>query len=112
MRRIFSFRDRAAVTILQGLLADEGIESVVQNENMAAVSGRVPFELAAPEVWVRDEDEERALQMVEQFETGELKPPADAKRWQCPACGEAIEGQFTACWKCGTPKGPEEPASE
>jgi hypothetical protein len=24
------------------------------------------------------------------------KPP-----WQCPDCGEALEGQFSACWHCG-----------
>jgi hypothetical protein len=111
MKRIFAYRDRAAVTILQGLLADEGVESVVQNENMAAVAGRVPFELAVPEIWVRDQDEERALQIVEQFETGELAAPANAEPWRCLACGQSIEGQFTACWKCGTPREPVEPAS-
>jgi len=26
-------------------------------------------------------------------------PPAPA--WACPACGEQVEGNFNACWKCG-----------
>jgi hypothetical protein len=21
--------------------------------------------------------------------------------WKCAGCGEELEGQFTACWKCG-----------
>ena len=24
--------------------------------------------------------------------------------WNCKKCGEAIEDQFDACWKCATPK--------
>ena len=24
--------------------------------------------------------------------------------WTCPKCGEQVEDQFDACWKCSTPK--------
>jgi len=27
--------------------------------------------------------------------------------WKCPACGEGVESQFDACWKCGRPKPPD-----
>lgn len=60
MKRIFASQDRAAISIVQGLLADEGIDATIQNENMSAISGEVPFTLAMPEICVlRDEDEAR-----------------------------------------------------
>ena len=43
MKRVFASQDRAAIAIVCGLLADEGIETTIQNENMSAVSGEVPF---------------------------------------------------------------------
>ncbi len=103
MKRVFASQDRAAIAIVCGLLADEGIDTAIQNVNMSAVSGEVPFQLAMPEICVlRDEDEERALAIVERFECGEARDQ-ESKPWQCSSCGEMIEGQFTACWKCGTP---------
>jgi hypothetical protein len=30
--------------------------------------------------------------------------------WSCPDCGEKLEGQFTHCWNCGSPRPePESP---
>ena len=104
IKRVFASQDRAAIAIVCGLLADEGIETTIQNENMSAVSGEVPFTLAMPEICVlRDEDEAQALAIVERFESGETRDQESTEPWKCPRCGEVIEGQFTACWKCGTP---------
>lgn len=103
MKRVFPSQDRAAIAIVRELLANEGIETIIQNENMSAVSGEVPFTLAMPEIWiVRDEDEARALTIVRGFDSGEARDQEGQEPWTCPRCGEAIEGQFTACWKCGT----------
>src|SRR4051812_10831369 len=31
--------------------------------------------------------------------------------WQCPKCGESIEGSFDLCWNCGTSRdGVEDPS--
>lgn len=104
MKRVFASQDRAALAIVHGMLADEGIETTIQNENTSAVSGEVPFMLALPEVWVlRDEDEAPARVIVERFHSGEALDQKPSQPWKCPHCGEMIEGQFTACWNCGTP---------
>ena len=103
MKRVFASQDQTAITIVCGLLANEGIGTTIQNENMSAVSGEVPFTLALPEVWVvRDEDEVRALTIVEGFTSGEARDQQGKESWKCPHCREMIEGQFTSCWKCGT----------
>ena len=103
MKRVFASQDQAAIAIVRELLANEGIETTIQNENMSAVSGEVPFTLAMPEICVvRDEDEAQALAIVERFDFGETREQEHKEPWKCPRCGETIEGQFAACWKCGT----------
>ncbi|NLE61257.1 MAG: DUF2007 domain-containing protein [Planctomycetes bacterium] len=104
MKRVFASQDQTLIVIVRGLLADEGIDTVVQNENMSAVVGEVPFFLAMPEICVvRDEDESQAIAIIERFESGEGREQELMKPWRCPRCGETMEEQFTACWKCGTP---------
>ena len=104
MKQVFSSQDPTALAIVRELLAHEGIDTAILNQNMAAVSGEVPFILALPQVWIaRDEDEERALAIVQRFDSGELRNPEHREPWTCPQCGETIEGQFDACWKCGAP---------
>ena len=103
MKRVFASLDQTALAIVCNLLANEGIDTTIQNENMSAVSGSVPFTLAMPEVWiVRDEDEAKALTIVAGFVSGDALEQQGKESWKCPQCGETIEGQFTSCWKCGT----------
>ena len=103
MKRVFASQDQAALAIVRELVANEGIGTTIQNEKMSTVSGEVPFTLALPEVWVvRDEDEVRALAIVEAFNSGEARDQQCKESWNCPHCGETIEKQFTSCCKCGT----------
>ena len=103
MKKIYSPQDVSEIEIIRGLLADEGIKTTVLNEDVGEVAGVVPFAQAMPQVWlVNDEDEERALEIVERMDSGEVRESLGGKPWKCTRCGEAIEAQFTACWKCGT----------
>ncbi len=131
MRRILGSRspvrmsDPELVLVFQSLLQEAGIPVVVQDE----VRGTVFY----PTLWVvNDADYERALEIIDANppvprecpecgydlrglpeprcpECGEpffrpIRPPD----WICPHCDERLEGQFTACWKCGA-KRPEKP---
>ena len=40
---------------------------------------------------------EKAKELIDGFLAGVNNGDA----WQCPACGEHSEAQFTACWRCG-----------
>jgi len=44
-----------------------------------------------------------AAEDVRDFLQGRLATGGEA--WQCSECGETSEGQFTACWQCGTARG-------
>lgn len=103
MKKIYSSQDVSEIEILRGLLAEEGIKTTVLNEDVGEIAGVVPFTQAMPQVWViNDEDEERALTIVERMDSGEVRESLGGTPWTCARCGEAMEGQFTTCWKCGT----------
>lgn len=100
MKTVFTSLDALAVHHLQNVLRAEGIRTVIRNELLSRLAGEVPFTEVAIELVVPDDaDAERAVRLIGELRSG--GPPAGAP-WQCPGCGERIEPQFTACWRCGT----------
>ncbi len=98
MRRLCKAASLPDAHILRGLLAQEGIEAHVLNENAQSGVGQLPVVEALPELWVEDEkDWERATDVVRRFEAA---PRIDAAL-RCAACGEDNPGNFQVCWNCG-----------
>ena len=86
---------------LKNLLEAEDIRCHIRNELLSRLAGEIPFTECAPQLWLLDErDLERARRIVADIgRSAVAKPP-----WQCPDCGEPLEGQFSACWHCGAPR--------
>ena len=98
MRLLYSSLKLLDVHHLKNLLEAEGIRCHIRNELLSRLAGEIPFTECAPELWLLDErDLERARRILADF--GRAAPPR--ARWQCPGCGETLEGQFSACWHCG-----------
>lgn len=96
----FSTNDRAQAGLFKGLLAREGVACVLRNEQLFAALGEIPFLECFPELWVIDDEMwPRARMLLDGWlkSEAEMRPP-----WVCPDCGERLEGQFGACWKCET----------
>lgn len=83
--------------LIHSILEANGIPNVIRNDVLQTLSGEVPFTSAWPEVWVLEEaDADQARELIA---CG--APAANTPDWTCPSCGELIEGEFDACWKCG-----------
>ncbi len=95
----FSLADRAQAGLLKDFLAREGVACILRNEQLSAALGEIPFLECFPELWVIDDEMwPRAKMLLD----GWLKADAvSAPSWACATCGEKLEGQFGACWKCG-----------
>jgi len=88
--------------MFKDLLEAEGIEAVIQGEDLFGMRGELPLTNdSLPSIWVKEVDYERARELVLDFEEGE-NPEAAGDPWTCPECGEVLESQFTVCWNCGT----------
>jgi rubrerythrin len=56
-------------------------------------------------VHVSPSNAERARQIVTRHLKGaSVSEAALMPAWRCVNCGEMVEGQFQACWKCGRAK--------
>jgi hypothetical protein len=98
MRLLYSSLKLLEVHHLRNLLEAEGIRCEIRNELLSRLAGEIPFTECAPEIWLLDErDLEQARRIVDDFGRAAVAGP----QWQCPVCGEALEGQFSGCWHCG-----------
>jgi hypothetical protein len=99
MKVIFSSLNLVELYHLKNLLQSAGIPCRIHREDLARLAGEIPFpECSAQLVIEPGADAERAEEIVAEF----ARPLRNAASWSCPGCGERLEGQFTACWKCGS----------
>lgn len=105
MTRVYSARDLAEAHFVKGLLATEQIPAVIESGALQAVLGAIPVNPESlPSVWVEEEYTERAMQIIGEMQHGGPAATEAQRTWTCPRCGEVLEGQFSNCWKCGTPR--------
>lgn len=98
MQLLYSSLNLHEVHHLKNLLEVEGIRCRITNELLSRLAGEIPFTECAPQLWLLNEgDLDRARQVVRDFG----RSAAAAPTWQCPDCGESLEGQFSTCWQCG-----------
>jgi hypothetical protein len=102
MKQIYSARDEVDAQLAKTALDEADIESVIQPGGLGSILGELAVsEETLPSLWVREEDADRASAVLTTFKANQPPPPTSLP-WTCPNCREAIEPQFTACWKCGT----------
>ena len=99
MKKLTSSESIITINQYKNLLESEGIPSSIKNEHLGSIIGEMPFVEVWPQLWViNDLDFDRAKQLIDSAIADE-SPQAS---WQCRQCGEENEGQFSACWTCGT----------
>ncbi len=107
LRKIYIADGPGDAHILRGLLETEGIDAVIRGADFVPLQGGTMFGMETrPSIWVLDDHPERyarAVEIAEGYSASKGAPAApEAETWRCRWCGETVEGQFTACWHCGT----------
>jgi len=98
MKRVFSSHNQILLHHSRNLLEAEGIGTEVRNLMLASAMGELPPAECQAELWVEDQDRERAEAVL-------TRKPAGPD-WKC-ACGETLGPQFAQCWNCGALRTPE-----
>jgi Putative prokaryotic signal transducing protein len=100
LRKVHTAESIIEISHLRNLLEGAGIACYVRNERLGGALGEIPFVECWPELWVlRNGDALHARGLIDTARA----PPAPAPDWTCTACGERVEGQFDACWRCAAP---------
>lgn len=104
MKLVFDHIDFTVVGHLQSILQGEGIRTEIRNEAGSGAAGELPFTQVYPELWILDnKDETRAKEIIREFRvTAAGTPPGPD--WTCPVCHELVDGVFSECWNCSTPR--------
>ncbi len=98
---MFSSLNLVEVHHLKNLLQSAGVRCRIRNEELSRLAGEVPFlDCSAQLIVERPQDAERAEEIVREYR----RPARYAPPWNCAGCGETLEGQFTDCWNCGSPR--------
>lgn len=98
MKALLTSLNLLEVHHLKNVLEAEGIRCWIKNELLSRLAGEIPFTECALELHlVHEHDLPRAEALLEVWR----RPPPPGRPWTCASCGELIEGQFGACWKCG-----------
>ncbi|CAM2066235.1 DUF2007 domain-containing protein [Sulfidibacter corallicola] len=104
MRRVFVTQEFSELRYVQSLLGEQHIDFVTKNEHLmgtGSAAGEVPPFFCPMEIWIADDQKEEEIAAMIQRS---LKAPRLVQAsWRCQTCGEEMEGQFSACWKCAAP---------
>ena len=103
MKRVYSARNSLNAHDARLFLENNGVPALVANDNSALEVGFSFTPASAPGVFVAEDDLIRAAALIELFTTGASPPPADDP-WKCGVCGQSVDGQFHACWRCEAPR--------
>jgi hypothetical protein len=102
MKRVFSSLNLIEINHLKNLLEAAGVHCTLRNQFLTGIAGEVPFDQCAAQLWVLDDAQ---LWLAEEVMRDWRRARfARGPAWSCPECGEAHEGQFSQCWKCGAEK--------
>ena len=100
MKRVYRAATLPDVAHARNLLTAAGIPSEIRNQFLAGAAGDLPMFETWPQLLVDEIDEARALGVLRRAQR-----PVEGEAWTCRQCGERLEPQFTACWRCGTQAG-------
>ena len=95
MKRLTTAPNLALATLWSDLLRQAGVATTVLRAYASSIAGELPPDQTLPELWVDDDDHERAGRLLD-----DLRHPV-ARHWLCPQCHETIDGPFEQCWACG-----------
>ncbi len=103
MRKLhtFAYDQRFWAGLFKQLLAEEGIDCLLRNDQLSGAVGEIPFIECFPELWIIDDESwPRARLLLK----GWMKDEPEGEPWTCPRCGERLEAQFGCCWNCEQPR--------
>jgi hypothetical protein len=103
MQEIARVDEPARAHLISGYLASHGIPAQVCGDQPFWSDGSLVPKDMRPTVLVDDQFEERARQLLADFEANRAK----GETWNCPQCGDSLPAAFDECPVCRKPRSPK-----
>lgn len=103
MHEVFRDIDSAKVGMLNGVLKDSGIPTLIKNWTGSNIT-EIPIPSLYPTIYVLDaENVAAAKQRIKDYQNPDLGNQPD---WTCPNCNSSVDGFLSECWSCQSEKPP------
>ena len=101
MYEVFRDLDSAKVGMIDGMLKESGIPTLLKNWTGSNII-EIPIPSLYPTIYVLNASQvdEAKKQIKEFFEA----VPEENEEWECIKCGETVDGYLSECWACQSPK--------
>ena len=66
MKKVFVSQSLVEVEMRKECLEQAGIRCMIKNQRSSSLAGEIPFTEVFPELWVQDEDYDRARRLLEE----------------------------------------------
>lgn len=101
MIEIFRDQDFSKVGLINGILENAGIQTMLRNRNAVSMTTEIPIPVMFPNICVfTEKDAATAHELIQAYLDQPHSPLA--QDWTCPNCKEHIESTFSECWSCQT----------
>lgn len=102
MHEVYRDMDSAKVGMLDGVLQNSGIPTLLKNFSGGSNITEIPIPILYPTIYVLNESQvNEAKEIIREFFAAK---PEDSEEWNCEKCGETVDGFLSECWSCQTPK--------
>jgi hypothetical protein len=99
MQQVFTHHDSAHIGLLDGVLNESGIPTLLKNWTGSNIV-EVPIPSLYPAIFVlNDADAGRARRIIDEYLNHKAE---DLPNWQCPHCKSDVDGYLSECWSCQT----------
>lgn len=94
--KIHETRNLSEAHLVCAFLQSEGLHAEVRRGHLTSLAGQIPLTDAAAQVWVPEEEQSVAVELLEQAE----RASESSLNIACPRCSERNPAHFELCWKC------------
>ncbi|WP_136065611.1 putative signal transducing protein [Pontiella sulfatireligans] len=107
MKKLYTDPSVVPCDMLKTFLELQGITVMIKNERGSASAGyglpvpMISLSFAWPEVWVNDQDFEKALTVLNDWQKENVD---SCESWICKNCNSEVNGELAVCWNCNTPQ--------
>lgn len=101
MQQVYSHHDSSTVALIDGILRESGIPTLLKNWTGGNIT-EIPIPSLYPSLHVLDDSQAaEARRIIEEYLNHGLEAHPE---WECPHCRSVVDGYLSECWSCQTEK--------
>lgn len=101
MQKVYSNLDSSVVGLVDGLLHESGIQTILKNWTGSNII-EIPIPSLYPSIHVLDDSQaEEANRIIADYFS---RAPVELPEWECQTCKSTVDGYLSECWNCQAEK--------